>query len=703
VHTRRSLLLCFVAILPVILIFTLMGCDEHAWNDPYPSQPANGNIFYAAFTEQPNHLDPAISYSSNEWEFIGQIYEPPLQYNYLKRPYTLEPLTAEQMPVAQYDPKTNTTRYVIKIKPGIQYQPHPAFAKKQNGDYYYHALGEQPTKVRFKLSDFHHTDTRELIAADYVYQIKRLADPKLNSPIFGVLSPYILGLDELHNSIAEYYNKHNLASHADLRYFDCPGVNAIDDYSYEVIIKGKYPQFQYWLAMPFFAPVPWESTLFYNQHGLEEHNITLDWYPIGTGAYYLSENNPDRRMVLTRNPNFHTEFYPDIGEPDDKAAGLLQFAGQKLPFIDKIIFSLEKENIPYWDKFLQGYYDASGISSDNFSSAITSTQGGLELTPSLIRKNIRLGISSMPSIFYWGFNMLDDTLGGYSEQARNLRKAISLAFDVDEYIIIFANGRGIVADGPIPPEIFGYQAAQQNDNTKQLQDAKKLLADAGYANGINPKTGAPLQINYEAISSGDPEEKAQLAWITKQLAKIGIDLIIRDTDYNRFMEKMRTGNAQMFAWGWNADYPDPENFLNLFYSSNEKVKFGGENAANYINPEYDKLFEQFKNMDDSPGRLSLINKMVAILQNDQPWIWGYFPQDFALYQQWDMPTKPSGVAVNTIKYAKIDPDLRAQQRLQWNKPLVWPALVAFLILLIIILPAVIGYLRSEHATGKRLH
>jgi oligopeptide transport system substrate-binding protein len=81
----------------------------------------------------------------------------------------------------------------------------------------------------------------------------------------------------------------------------------VDRHTYRIRLKGKYPQFLYWLAMPFFAPVPWEADLFHAQPGHGERNLTLDWYPIGTGPYMLSENDPNARMVLARNPNFREE------------------------------------------------------------------------------------------------------------------------------------------------------------------------------------------------------------------------------------------------------------------------------------------------------------------------------------------------------------------------------------------------------------
>ena len=79
----------------------LAGCDENLLNNPYPAEQQHKDILYSSFSERPKHLDPAVSYASNEYALIGQIYEPPIHYHYLKRPYQLEPLTAETVPQPQ--------------------------------------------------------------------------------------------------------------------------------------------------------------------------------------------------------------------------------------------------------------------------------------------------------------------------------------------------------------------------------------------------------------------------------------------------------------------------------------------------------------------------------------------------------------------------------------------------------------------------
>ena len=700
-----------------------VGCKDDSWNDPYPNEMANANTYYSAFAERPKHLDPARSYSSGEWTFISNIYEPPLQYHYLKRPYTLVPLSANSLPKVTYiddngniiDPNggkvVSYSIYEINIKSGILYQPHPAFAKLNDGEYAYHKLSEEVINGYNNLDNFKQVGTRELVADDYVHQMKRLADPKLNSPIFGFMSTYIKGLKELREDLVKANEKLKPGQKIDLRKFKIEGVELKDKYTYTIKVKGQYPQLVYWLAMPFFAPMPWEADLFYAQKGMKEHNITLDWYPVGTGPYMLQENNPERRMVMVKNPNFHGEKYPSIGEKGDLEKGLLADAGKSLPFIDKIVFSLEKEDIPYWNKFLQGYYDTSGISSDQFESAIdTSPAGGLDLTNKLKEQGIYLEVTTAPSTMYWAFNMLDEVVGGYEESEKKLRNAISIALDVEEFIQIFANGRGIVAHHPIPPGILGHSLGANpkvyengaQPIRKSLKYAKQLLEEAGYPNGRDKKTGESLTIYFEAISSGDPNEKAIYAWLRKQLSKLGVELVVRATDYNRFREKMHSGLGQLFFWGWNADYPDPENFLFMFYGPNSKVKSGGENAANYQNTEFDKLFEIFQLELNSATRLNLIKKMIAILQEDAPWIWGYHPQSFSLYHTWDYITKPNSMARNTLKYVKIDSDLRSTKRDLWNKPLIWPLGIMIFCILMVICPAFISFYYRSRSKVKRV-
>jgi len=714
-----------IAMLAAAAALLVAGCGAPPWNNPYPESQAGGNILYGAFTERPKHLDPVRSYSSNEYAFIAQIYEPPLQYHLLKRPYTLVPLTAAAVPEPTYldadgnplpadaDPeRIAVSEYLVRIRPGIRYQPHPAFARDADGGYLYHNLPPGRIAGLNKLSDLPETDTRELTAADYVYQIKRLAVPWLHSPIAGLMGEHILGFEAFSNRIRDVAPEpvDGERPFFDLREHDFPGAEVVDRYSYKVRIDGRYPQFVYWLAMPFFAPMPWEAEALTGQPGMAANNMTLDWYPVGTGPFMLTENNPNLRMVLARNPNFHGETYPTTGMPGDREAGLLDDAGLPLPFIDRAVYSLEKESIPYWNKFLQGYYDTSGISSDAFDQAVKfDAAGEAGLTADMRAKGIGLSTAVQTSVWYMGFNMEDDIVGGDSERARLLRQAISIAVDFGEFISIFANGRGVQGQGPLPPGIFGHRDGETGINPyvfdwahgraqrKSIAEARALLAQAGYRDGRDPQTGRPLSIYYEAMDAG-PDGKARLNWMRKQFAKLGIELIVRATDYNRFQEKMREGTGQVFMWGWNADYPDPENFFFLLYGPNRKID-GGENAANYSNPRLDRLFERMKNMPDGPERQAVIDEMTEIVRHDAPWSFGFYPESFSLHHQWVGNVKPNLMANNTLKYISLESGVRETQRTAWNPPVLWPLGAVLVVLAAGALPAIMIARRRERSAA----
>jgi ABC-type transport system substrate-binding protein len=706
------------------LLLGVAGIAGGAWNNPYPASDEGRNILYAAFRERPKHLDPARAYSSNEYDFIAQIYEPPFQYHYLRRPFELVPLTAVAVPTPAYldrrgarlphnaDPgQIAYSVYDIRIRPGIRYQPHPAFARDDKGALLYHTLTAADLNDVYAIADFPKTGTREVTAADYVYQIKRLAHPRLHSPVYSVMADYIVGLKDYANTLkqaeSELPRTNGASPYLDLERYPLAGAQVVDRHTYRVKIHGKYPQLLYWMAMPFFAPMPPEAERFFSQPGMTAKNLTLDWYPVGSGAYMLTVNNPNRQMVLERNPNYHDERYPVDGEPGDAARGLLADAGKPLPFVDRIVFSLEKEGIPYWNKFLQGYYDRSGVPAESFDQAVRFTgSGDTEVSSVMEERGIHLKTSVATSTYYLGFNMQDAVVGGLSERARKLRQAISIVIDYEEQISIFRNGRGIAAQGPLPPGIFGYEDGEPGINPyvyewsggrarrKSVEQARQLLAAAGYPNGVDRQTGKPLLLNFETAATG-PEEKAKLDWLRKQFDKLGIQLVVRATDYNRFQEKMRKGDAQLFEWGWNADYPDPENFLFLLFGPNKKVGADGENASNYDNPEFNRLFEQMKNMENSPRRLQLIRRMLAIARHDAPWAWGLHPRAFLLEHAWVHNEKPHQIANNTLKYLRLDPAQRAQSRDRWNHAVTWPLWVLLGVLAAGTVPAVIAYRRQE--------
>ena len=684
-----------------ILMMIYISLHADVWNNPHSKEQSASNTLFTSFSLPPKRLDPVISYNANEWAFISQIYEPPLQYNYLQRPYRLEPLTLTHMPTIRYlnkahqeveenDEEVAFSEYRLTLRDDVMYQNHPAFVKDAKGALLYGALSKEVLEKIDTLNDFEKQGTRHLKAEDYAYAIKRMGVRANHSPILDSMQTYIVGLkaytDRLHKIVKEKKQK---GEKLDLRNYDIEGVKVIDEKTLLIEIKGKYPQFLYWLSMNFFAPIPWEADLFYQQKGLVAKNLTLNWFPVGTGPYYLAENNPNKQMRLLKNPHFHDERYPASDSED---------AGKKLPFIDEVIYSLEKESIPLWNKFLQGYYDASGISSEAFDQAVQiSSSGSMGLSEEMQKKDISLMGSVQPSIFYLAFNMVDPIVGGYSAEAKKLRQAISIAINEEEYISIFMNERGIAAQDVIPPGIFGHEEGEEGTNKvvydwidgkrvrKSLAVAKKLLAEAGYPNGISKKTGKPLKLYYDTTATG-PDDRALMDWYRKQFDALGIQLVIRATDYNRFQDKVRKGKAQLFSWGWNADYPDPENFLFLLYGANASVDTNGAgiNSSNYKNPLFDTLFEKMKTMKNSPERMEIIRQMIQISREDAPWVWGVHPKSLALSHAWYRNVVPNAMANNTLKYKRIDASLRVKKQQEWNQPVIKPLYLIGLFILLLI-------------------
>jgi ABC-type transport system substrate-binding protein len=714
----------------ILLLFLTVSAYSTVWNSPHDNKKVKTETLFSSFSLPPTRLDPVVSYSANEWAVIGQIYEPPLQYNYLKRPYELEPLTLTKMPTISYLDKEGNrvdesstevvfSEYRLDLRKDVRYQDHPSFVKDAEGRLVYGALTENELERIHSLDDLKKTATRLLVASDYEYAIKRMAVRQNHSPILDSMQEYIVGLEDFSKEITKIAKEKKKSDQTlDLCPYSISGVEVIDDYTLTIKIKGRYPQFLYWLSMNFFAPIPWEADLFYQQRGLIAKNLTLNWFPVGTGAYYLAENNPNKQMRLVVNPNYHSENYPTLSKEESERSNvskeLLKDAGKKLPFIKEIIYSLEKENIPLWNKFLQGYYDASGISSEAFDQAVQiSSTGNMGLSDEMRDKGIKLKGSVQPSSFYLAFNMVDPVVGGYSESAKKLRQAISIAQNQEEYISIFANERGIAAQGPIPPGIFGYEEGEKGtDNVvydwteekrvrKSLSVAKKLLAEAGYPDGISKRTGKPLKLYYDTTATG-PDDRALMDWRRKQFDKLGIQLVIRATDYNRFQDKVRKGKAQLFSWGWNADYPDPENFLFLLYGGNAAVNTNGAgiNSSNYQNPEFDRLFDEIKTMKNSPLRMKKIREMLEIAREDAPWIWGIHPKSLALSHQWYTNVFPNAMANNTLKYKRIDAKLRAQKQQEWNQPVLWPLVLLVLFIMSMSYPLYRAYQSRQKAVIK---
>ena len=705
-----------------VALTVLSGCD----NSPHPPGAAATNTLFTAVVEgSPRHLDPTASYWSNETPYTYQIYEPLYGYHYLKRPFQLVPKTAAQVVEPQYlDAKGKPlpadasptlvaqSVYQIPIKPGIRYAPHPAFAKDPvTGKYRYHDMRPGDLGERRRPGDFEHAGTRELVAEDFVYALKRQATTRFTTPIFSTFAEFVVGLREYGALIKKEDAKLRAGlspsnpdkPFLDFRKWPLEGAKALDPHTLEIRIKGKYPQWNYWMQMTFMAPVPWEADAFYAQPGMASVGLSLDRWPVGTGPYMMEEFVQDRRHVMVRNPNYRGEPYPCEGEPGDREAGLLDDCGKPTPFIDRIVLSVEREAVPQRGKFRQGFYDVEVFErTDTGMDYLVAMQDSEDVRKEYLDKGFRLNKGSDVNSYFIGFNMLDPVIGTGStpdEQVRHrkLRQAISIAMDWEEYSKIFPKKAGSTAMGPLPLGIFGSRegtAAGVNPVTHRWQDgkavrrpiddAKALMVEAGYPQGRDAKTGKPLVLNYDFYAPATPERKPEIDWVVRQFAKIDIQLEVRATDNNQFQDKVRKGKYQVFWLGWLADYPDAENFLFLLYGPSGKTKFDGENTANFEHAEYDRLFVQMKSLPDGPDKQVLIDRMVSIAQQEAPWTMGFFPYSSAAAQHWVYNYKPAILVRDQGRYLRLDVQERLRAQSSWNHPIGWPlaALVALALALI---------------------
>jgi ABC-type transport system substrate-binding protein len=658
-----------------LALFVLLACT----NNPYPETDDGKHVLYASFGEAPKSLDPAVAYDTAAHEITGQVHDTLLEYHYLKRPYTLIPGLATAVPKGE--PQADgTVVYSFELRAGAQFQDDPCFALDGDG-----------------------TRTREISADDVAFEVMRIADPLVNSPVIDPFSN-LSGFAEFSARLTRLLKadpgfKKLPARERYQRALPLDGVRVVDATHLELRLKNPYPQILYWFAMPFTTPVPWEAVEYYDgNHG---HPHLAD-HPVASGPFMLSIYDKQSRMLLERNPNWygakHPEWrapgatYPSEGEAEDARAGRLAAAGKALPFLDRVDFRREKEAIPAFTKFLEGYYDTSGIIRESFDKMVKDER----LSPEMQALGMRLDKSVTAATYYIGFNMDDPVVGSKGgERSKKLRQAMSLAIDVKEYMRLFMNRRGVPAESVLPPGIFGYDADYRNPYRHvDIAKAKSLLSQAGFDGGIDPKTQKPLHLTFDTPDTS-PDGRLRYQFFVNAWRQLGIDVEISATNYNKFQEKVHDGAYQIFMWGWVADYPDAENFMFLLTSDMARTKNDGPNTANFSNPEFDRLFLQMKARGNDAERLELIRKMRAIIEDQCPWIELFHPEDYLLLQEWMKNVKSAGLSVPTLKYQDLDPALRARDRAAWNKPVVWPAYALGALLVLVLAPGVLTFMRER--------
>ena len=668
---RRTL----VAALCALLLAS--GCT----NDPYPAADRDRKIVYSSFSEAPKTLDPAVAYTTAEHIVTGNVFDTLLEYHYLKRPYELMPGLAEAVPKPEALPNGHQS-YRFRLRPGIRFHADPCFSLSLPG-----------------------ATTREVKAADIAFQFARLADPAVNSPVAHTFAD-VLGFAAFGKRLAEQRKADpafaTLPPHEQYkRVGPIEGVVVRGDRDIELVLASPNPQLLYWFAMPFTTPMAWEAVAYYDG---KEGRPNLSDRAVGTGPFRLALYEKQHRFTLVRNEAWYgrapenagapgTVFPAEIDKEDIEAKRIdPAYAGRRLPFLDEVRYIREKESIPRFNKFLQGYYDDSGIIKESFDAVIVNG----DLSAEMRARGIRLDKEVEPSVFYLGFNMEDATVGAAAgDKGRKLRQAMSLVIDVPEFLRLFTNGRGVPAQSPLPPGLFGYDKDYRNPfRQPDMKRARELLAEAGYKNGIDPATGQPLKLSFDTGNT-TAEAFLQYEFLVAAWRQLGLDVAINATTYNQFQQKVRQGAYQIFQWGWIADFPDPENFLFLLICENARSKNNGPNTAGFCDPEFDALYRTMKNMPSDARRAAVIRQMLAILERERPWIELYHREHYGLRHAWVINSKSMGISVPTQKYEDVAPALRAQMQAAWNAPVRWPLFLVLLAIAAAVVPAVRTYYRER--------
>ena len=506
---------------------------------------------------------------------IEAIFDPLLTYDYLARPAKLVPNVAESLPVIADDGRT----YTLRIKPGIYFADDPAFKGRR----------------------------RELTARDYAYSIKRFMDPRNRSPYAFLFEGKIVGLDEL----AARAKSGRLDYDAEIAGLETP-----DRYTLRIRLKQTDFNFSHVLAFSLAGAVAREA--------IEAYGDDTNSHPVGTGPFQLRSYTRSSKIVLEANPAYRGKIW-DFVTSDSAADKELaaRMRGKKLPQIGRVEISIMDETQSRWLAFLGGETDLEYQLAE--VAPVFLTDDG-KLRPEFARRGIKLERSVDPEITYTYFNM-SETIGdkpnpvaGFSKEKIALRRAIAMAYKVDDQIRIIRKGQAVRAQYPIPPGVAGYDGAYRSSIPYSPQLANALLDKFGYRRGSDGyrtlPDGKPLAVRY---SSTPTERDRQFDELMKRsLDTIGIRLEIHKDRFPELIKLENQCRLMMRGAAWIADYPDGDNFMQLLYGPNS----GQSNNACYKSAEFDRRYERSKLLPDGPERDKLYREMARLMEVHTVWIMG---------------------------------------------------------------------------------
>lgn len=576
------------------------------------AQTPQPKVLKYAFPVAETGFDPAQISDLYSRVIAAHIFEAPLTYDYLARPAQLVPQTAAALPEISAD----FTTFTFRIRPGIHFDDHPAFKGKK----------------------------RELTAHDYVYSIKRHYDPRWKSPSVYVLeNAKIVGMSELREQVT----KQNKPFPYDT---EVAGLRALDRYTFQIKLAEPSPRFHFVLADPGTMGAVAREVV-------EAHGDAIMEHPVGTGPFRLAQWRRSSQMVLERNPNYREEFYKAQPAPDDPVGQAIarRMQGKRLPQVDRVEVSIIEQSQPQWLAFLNGEIDITGVPLEFANLAVPNG----ELAPNLAKRDIQMDRRLGSDITLTYFQMEHPIVGGYTPEKVALRRAISLAIDVEQEIRLARRNQAIPGQSTIPPMTFGYDPDFRSEMSEfDRPKAKALLDMYGYVdkNGDGWRDmpdGSPLVLELATGSDSIAREFSEL-W-KKNMDAINVRITFRVAKWPEQLKASRAGKLMMWGVGYSATAPDGDDFLSLGYGPNK----GSGNHARFDLLAFNKLYEAQTGMPDTPERLALMTQAKKMLiaympykvhthrigtTLTHPWVVGYrshpFSRDFWHYIDIDNTRRP---------------------------------------------------------------
>ncbi len=540
---------------------------------PVPARAGPGRkVLRLAHPAPETGFDPAqVNSDYYSITLIAQMLEPPLGYDYLALPARLVPRTAEALPEASADHRV----FTLRIRPGIFYSDDPAF-------------GGRP---------------RELVAADYVYAIKRFFDPQHKSgDLYQFEALKLPGLAALRERALRDRSAFDYDSEVE-------GLRALDRYTLRFTLGAPDPRFPYLLATPYCAPIAREVVAHYGAAQMGAH-------PVGTGPFKLKRWVRGSRIEFERSPSFRGEVYQGqpAAQPLQQALAA-ELAGQRLPRVDEVVVEVVEEDQPRWLSFVNGRYAMLQVP---FGLVKHVAPNGT-LAPYLARRGVRMQRQPMADMGMSYFTMTHPVVGGYTPEKVALRRAVALGFDHAAHIDHVLGGQAIPGQSLIAPFTFGYDPAYKSEMGDHDPARAKALLDAyGYVdrNGDGWREmpdGSPLVLE-RASQSTQRDRLANEVW-KRSMDRIGIRITFRISTWSELLKLTRSGTLMMWGFAWSAASPDGGFFLDTAYGPNA----GESNDSRFALPAYDRLVERQKRLPDGPERAALMREAKNLLAAYMPY------------------------------------------------------------------------------------